>query len=121
MSLRTIFDRVVDLELTSSSGKDVRGNEIRSSTTLADVPCFRWQVKAEEDTADRDQQARTFVYLFPVEHVVDDEVHDLGELMTGRDRIHDGDEILEVLGTPVVPTSRGRRRHVEARAYYEEG
>lgn len=122
MSLATLYDRTVDLEVTSADGEDARGNEVRSADTVAGVPAYRHQLTAEEDTSDRDQQARTFVYMLPVEHVLEDEtVVDVAELLSGRDRIVDGDETFEVLGTPIVATSRGRRHHVEARAFLVEG
>lgn len=122
MSRRTLFDRTVALVITAAAAEDARGNETRSSTTLAGVPAFRSQLGADEDTDDRDQQARTFTYLLPVIHVDDDELaHDIGDLLSGRDRIVDGDDTLEILGAPVVATSRGRRRHVQARAYLLDG
>lgn len=115
MSLATIFDRAVDLVVTAPTGEDARGNETRGSTTIEGVPAYRFQVGAEEDTADRDQQARTFVYYLPV-------VHEGAELeLAGRDRIVDGDDTLEVLGAPIVATSRGRKHHIEARAYLVDG
>lgn len=120
MSLATLFDRTVDLELTAATGEDARGNETRSTTTLAGVPAYRSQLGAEEDTTDRDQQARTFVYLFPADHVIGEGTHDLTTL-TGRDRIVDVDGTFEILGTPIVATSRGRVHHVEARAFLIEG
>lgn len=122
MSLATLYDRTVDLEISGVTGEDARGNETTESTTIESVPAYRSQVSAEEDTADRDQQARTFVYVLPVEHVLPDEtVVDVAELLTGRDVIVDTDGDFEVLGTPVVATSRGRRHHVEARAFLLEG
>lgn len=117
MSLSTLFDRTVELELTTSSAEDARGNETRSSSSIADVPCYRGQLSAAEDTDDRDQQARTFVYYFPPTFGA----FDLGNLLSGRDRIVDGDETLEILGAPIVATSRGRARHVEARAFLVDG
>lgn len=117
MSLATLYDRTVDLEISGVTGEDARGNETTESTTIESVPAYRSQVSAEEDTADRDQQARTFVYVLPIEHGDDD----LADLLTGRDRIVDVDGTFEVLGTPVVATSRGRRHHVEARAFLIEG
>lgn len=113
MSLRTMFDRRVSLEITSPAGKDARGNEVRATSTIENVPAVRGQVSAGEDNLDRDEQARTFIYEFPPVWGA----FDLAELLTGRDRIVDGDETFAILGAPVVATSRGRRRHVEARAY----
>lgn len=115
MSLATIFDRVVVLELTAPAGEDARGNETRGSTDRAGVPAYRWQVDTSEDTSDRDQQAKTFVYYFPP--AVDGEP----VVLSGRDRIRDGDETLEVLGQPIMARKRGRDHHVEARAFVVEG
>lgn len=112
-----MFDRTVDLELTTPAAEDARGNETRATSTIADVPCYRGQLSAAEDTDDRDQQARTFVYYFPPIFGA----FDLADLLSGRDRIIDGDDTLEVLGAPVVATSRGRARHVEARAFLLDG
>lgn len=108
-----MFDRRVELRLTSPAGKDARGNELRATSTIENVPSARGQVSAGEDNLDRDEQARTFVYFFPPIWGS----YDVAELLTGRDRIVDGHETFEILGAPVVATSRGRRRHVEARAY----
>lgn len=117
MSLRTMFDRRVVLELTAADGENARGNEVRSTSTVEGVPCCRGQVTATEDNLDRDQQARTFVYLFPPVFGS----FDLAALVDGRDRIVDGDDTFEILGAPVVATSRGRLRHVEVRAYLVDG
>lgn len=113
MSLRTGFDRHVDLELTTADGENDRGNEVRATSTVEAVPCSRGQLTATEDNLDRDQQARTFEYLFPP---VFGSV-DLAARVDGRARIIDGDDTLEILGAPVVATSRGRVRHVQVRAY----
>ena len=117
MSLRTLFDRVVDLELVADGAENARGNPTTSTTTVEGIRAYRSQVGAAEDTSDRDQQARTFVYL--LEPYRPDGTP-LG--LTGRDRIREANgELLEVLGTPVLATSRGRLRHVEARAFVLEG
>jgi hypothetical protein len=113
VSLRTIFDRTVVLRITSPAGEDARGNETRGSADRPGVRAYRYQLAADEDTRDRDQQARTFVYFFPV-------TADSIEL-SGRDRIVDGDEILEVVGAPIVARKRRRDHHVEARALLLEG
>lgn len=115
MSLATIYDRVVELELTAPAGEDARGNEVRGTTERAGIPAYRYQVDTSEDTADRDQQAKTFVYYLPP--VVDGEP----VVLSGRDRIVDGDETLEVLGQPITATRRGRPHHVEARAFVVSG
>lgn len=118
MSVRTRFDRTVDLEITGPTGEDARGNETRATTTtIVGVPAYRAQVAVAEDLADRDQQARTWQYLLPPEH----DGNDVADLLSGRDRIVDGDETFEVLGAPELATSRGRRKHVLARAYLVEG
>lgn len=116
MSLRTIFDRTVTLRLVAAGAENPRGNPAEVTTDVAVVAAFRTQVAAGEDTADRDQQARTFQYLLETDRP---DGTPLG--ITGRDRIVDGIEVLQILGTPVVATSRGRPRHVEARAYLIDG
>lgn len=116
MSLRTIFDRTVTLRLVAAGAEDARGNAAEVTTDVAGVAAFRTQIAAGEDTADRDQQAKTFQYLLETDRP---DGTPLG--LSGRDRIVDGLEVLKILGTPVVATSRGRPRHVEARAYLIEG
>lgn len=118
MSVAILFDRKVVVRRVGLGAENPRGNATAATTDVADVPAFRVQVGADEETADRDQQARTFVYLLPV--FLDDGT----ELeLTGRDRIVDdlggpAPVELQVVGTPVVVTSRGRPKHVEARAYF---
>jgi hypothetical protein len=121
VSRETLFDRLVTLELSTAGGENGRGNEVRTTSTIDGIPAHRSQSAATEDTADRDQQARTFVYLFPIFAVQDGEVIDVADVLTGRDRILDGNDTLKILGTPVVATSRGRRLHVKARAFVLEG
>jgi hypothetical protein len=116
VSLRTIFDRAVTVRFVGTGAEDGRGNETETTTDVAGVAAFRTQVAAGEDTATRDQQARTFLYLLEPDRP---DGTPLG--LTGWDRIVDGPQVLKVLGSPIVASSRGRPRHVEARAYLIEG
>lgn len=115
MGLATIFDRVVTLRLVTPAGEDARGNETSATTDRLGVPAYRYQVDAAEDRNDRDQQARTFVYFLPPS------VAGAPVVLSGRDRIVDGLEVLEVLGSPIMARKRGRDHHLEARAYLVEG
>lgn len=114
MSLTLLFDREVTLRPMNVATEDARGNERRGAgEDVAGVPARRRQLSAEEDIGDRDQQARTFLYLLsPVAAAL---------ALTGRDRIVDGGEVLEVQGAPDVIRRRYRVHHVEARAYLIEG
>lgn len=116
MSLRTIFDREVTLRLVGVGAENPRGNNAETTTDVAGIAAYRAQVGTAEDTVDRDQQARTFVYFLDAERP---DGTPLG--LSGWDRIVDGVQVLKVLGTPIVASSRGRARHVEARAYLLEG
>ncbi len=113
MSRETLFDRTIVVRHVAEADENARGNPTRAVVEVPEVPAYRFQVSANEDTKDRDAQARTFVYLLPV--FLDDGT----ELaLTGRDELVDDGAVLKVLGTPIVATSRGRPRHVEARAYF---
>lgn len=114
MSLNLLYDREVTLRPMNVTAEDARGNETKSAGADVDgVPARRRQLTAEEDTDDRDQQARTFLYFLPATGAA--------IALSGRDRIVDGGQVLEVLGAPDVIHRRYRPHHVEARAFLIEG
>lgn len=117
MSLRSLLDRRIAIQTTASGAKDRYGNEARAvGSTLLNVPARRDQVGAAEDVRGRDQQARTFTYLIAL-RAEDGTAVDL----TGRDRIVDGDETLEILGSPELVRRRRLAHHWEARAVVIDG
>lgn len=117
MSLRSLLNRRVDVVVTTTGVEDRYGNVARTvSATIADVPARRDQAAATEDVRDRDQQTRLFVYLLPLRGP-DGTVLDLA----GADRIVDGDDTLEIVGTPELIARRRRPHHWEATARLLEG
>lgn len=106
MSLRQALDRLVSIVPMNIETVDAYHNVRRGpGPEIPDVPTRRDQLQAVEDTTDRDQQARTFVYLFLPDVAI-----------RGRDRIRDGDDVLEVIGEPDVVSRRRRPHHIEATA-----
>ena len=111
MSLGLLFDRTVSIVPMTAGAEDRYGNTPRSpGAPVAGVPCRRRQLTAQEDVQDRDQQARTFLYFFDPDVVI-----------TGRDRILDDGETLEVIGQPDLVGRRHRAHHLELRAALVEG
>jgi hypothetical protein len=106
-----MLNRTVSIVPMVETAEDRYGDKPR--VPGAPVPgqrCRRRQLTADEDVLDRDQQARTFVYEFLPSVVV-----------TGRDRILDGDDTLEVVGEPNLVTRRHRPHHVLLRASVVQG
>ncbi len=117
-----MLDREVTLVPRVESEPDARGNVSRTDgTALEGIPAARELVAATEDTADDDQQARTFRYFLPAYVDVDGERIPIEPL--GYDRLVDGDVVFELRGDPEIETRRRRwtRHHVEAIAYLIEG
>lgn len=111
MSFDTLLNRTITILPMNVTGIDRYGNDvIGPGTPIEDVPARRWQVSASEEITDRDEQARTFTYDLPP-----------GVAVTGRDRIIDGDDTLEVLGPPELVYRRRTPHHIELRAYLIEG
>ncbi len=111
MSFRRLLDRTITILPMTVIDMDRYGNEIRSpGTPITGVRARRHQVAAAEEITDRDEQSRTFQYFLPPDVTV-----------TGRDRILDGDDTLDVLGPPELVARRRRPHHIELRAYQIEG
>lgn len=111
MSIRRLLNRTVTILPMNVISVDRYGNELRSAgTPVPDIPARRHQVAAGEEITDRDEQSRTFEYFFLPDVTI-----------TGRDRIVDGDDTLEVLGPPELVARRRRPHHIELRAYQIEG
>lgn len=111
MSFRQGLTRRVSIVPMNVESRD-RYNNVKHGPgpEIPDVPTRRDQLQATEDTTDRDQQARTFVYLFLPAVAIG-----------GRDRIHDGDDVLEVIGEPDLISRRRRPHHIEATARIVSG
>lgn len=107
MSFRGLLNRTVTVVPMNVTSIDRYGNEIRGAgTPIEGVPARRDQVEATEELLDRDQQSRTFRYWFPA-----------GVAISGRDRIVDGAETLEVEGEPETVDGYRSAHHLEVRAY----
>lgn len=92
-----------------------RGREvIVDGTPVVGIPAARRVAETAEDEDRRDVQSTRFDYMLAALHP------DTGEalVISGRDRIVDGDEVLEVVGDarPAVQHGRGRTHHLEVRA-----
>jgi hypothetical protein len=115
MTLGLLLDRLVTLRpVNGTVTEDRYGNEeVALGVDVLGVPARRHQLDATEDTSNRDEQARTFLYVF--------KARGAPLTLTGRDRIVDGDDELEVLGAPELVYRRRRAHHVEARARLVSG
>lgn len=117
MSLRSLLNRTVSVVPMNVTTTDRYRSEVRTpGAPIAGIPARRDQVAADEDLRDRDQQARTFVYLLALRNATGAAV-----AVSGRDRIVDGDDTLEIVGTPETMYRRRRPHHIEARAVIVEG
>lgn len=117
MSYRSLLNRVVDVVPVAEGAEDRYGNVARvPGPAIAGVPARRDQVAVAEDLRDRDQQARTIVYSLAL-RAADGSVLEL----TGRDRIVDGDETFEIVGSPELLFRRRRPHHWEATVSLVEG
>jgi hypothetical protein len=117
VSTRTIADRLIIVRPMNVTGQDDRGNDVLGQgDDVPDVPARRRQLSATEDLANRDEQVRTFVYFLELFTTAGTPV-----TVKGRDRLVDGDDVLEVQGIPEVVSRRYLPHHIEARAYVIEG
>lgn len=117
MSTRTLADRLVTVRPMNVITKDARNNDVRGpGADVANVPAKRRQLEASEVIGDRDEQERTFLYTLELFSTDGTPV-----AVSGHDRIVDGDDVLEVRGTPEVVNRRQLPHHIEARAYLIEG
>jgi hypothetical protein len=82
----------------------------------AGIPARRDQTAGAEDVIDRDQQTTTVLYSLALRTLTGDQV-----VLSGRDRIVDGDETFEIVGPPELLYRRRRPHHWEARAVLIEG
>ena len=106
-----MYDRAVTITPRVVTGRDARGNDVVSDGETFTARALRDLAKIDEDTSDRDQQARTYRYL------IEPRDRATGALIpvTGYDRIVDNDETFEIIGTPeyVRQRRRGRVHHLE--------
>lgn len=120
MSFRKLLDRTVTIVPRIVTGTDARGNDVvADGVPIPNVRAARELASSLEDVGDaRDQQEAVWIYFLPPTSEDGVEV-----AITGRDRIQDGADVLEVQGLPDVVTRRrtGRVHHIEARTYVLEG
>lgn len=111
MTFLGLLDRRVTIIPMVAGAKD-RYNHTTTvaGTPVTDVAARRDQADISEDVIDRDQQRTVFRYFF-----------EAGVAITGRDRIIDGGDTLEVLGEPDEVSGYHGTHHVEVRAYKVEG
>lgn len=119
MSFRRLLDRRVTIVPRVVTGTDARGNDVISDgPSIAGVPAARDLLSGDEELRARDQQVETWVYFLPAKK--DDGT---GVVISGYDRIVDGDETFEVRGRVDEITRRrtGKLHHYEATVYRIEG
>lgn len=120
MSFRRLLDRTVTIVPRIVTGTDGRGNDvIADGVPIPNVRAARELASSLEDTGNaRDQQEIVWIYFLPPASEDGTEV-----AITGRDQIHDGDDVFQVQGLPDEVTRRrtGKLHHIEARAYVLEG
>lgn len=111
MSLTALLNRVVAIVPMNVVTTDGYNNQHRGpGPEVPGIRTRRQQVAADEDIADRDQQARTYRYFFEASVAI-----------TGRDRIHDGPDILEVIGEPDRVDGMADTHHLEVTARIVSG
>lgn len=111
MSIGLLFDRAVTIQPMSVLGTDEYNNQTRApGAPVPNVPARRKRAGVDEENVDRSLQRVEFVYFLPPDVV-----------LTGRDRIVDGDDTFEVFGTPDLIGRRHRPHHLEAAVYRVEG
>lgn len=111
MSLESRADRTVWIEKTTSVVvRDDYGNEIETVESWP-VKALRRQASAQEDNVGRVQQVEVFNYMLLT--TSDD--------IDGWARIKDGNEMMEVVGTPEVVRGVFGVHHVEAVARRTKG
>lgn len=118
--IERLFDRVVTIVPTTTSGEDAHGNDVLvDGVPVVGVPAARDPLAQGSGTSEEielaDQQTRTFVYFLPVEH------EGAALEVTGFDRIVDSDGTFEIRGPvdEVVARRRGKVHHLEAVAYWQ--
>lgn len=117
MSLRSLLNRRVAVLPMNVVSVDRYNNETRGpGAPIPDVRARRDQIAVAEDLRDRDQQSKTFRYLLALRSEAG-----LAVVVTGRDRIQDGTETFEVVGSPETLYRRRRPHHLEATAVLVEG
>jgi hypothetical protein len=117
VSFLGLCNRRVTVQPMDVLDEDDRGNETRGpGAPIPNVPARRRLLSAEEDRAERSEQARTFHYSLALESDDGTPV-----MLTGRDRIIDTGETLEVLGAADSVAGASADHHLELRAYIVEG
>jgi hypothetical protein len=103
MSLEARMDRSVYVEATTlMEVEDEYGNRLEHAQRFGPFPALRNQSGATEDQAARDSQVQTFDYILSPSVKV-----------SGYDRIIDGSDTFEVIGTPEVVRGQVGPHHVQ--------
>lgn len=111
MSFDSLLNRTISVVPMDAHTTDRYNNDVTGpGTPITGVRARRHQLTATEDNVDRDQQSQTFRYFLPA-----------GTPISGRDRIVDGDDTLEVLGPPEIVARNQPDHHIELRAQLIEG
>lgn len=126
MSLRSLLNREVHIRPMGPGDTpttDDHGNEvIGAGADSPPIPARRDQSGASEVDAGRDQQTATVRYTLPVSvWIPGDPGSSYTVELTGRDRIVDGDEVFEIIGSPELVYRRRQAHHWEAVARLVEG
>lgn len=126
MSLHSLLNRTVLLRHVAPAEpatRNAHGNTVRvPGPDSPPIPARRDQTSATENDADRDQQIQNVRYTLPLRVWIPGDPGQAYEVeLTGRDRIVDGDQVFEVVGTPELVYRRRRPHHWEATARLVEG
>jgi hypothetical protein len=117
VSFQGLLDRTVSIVPTTVQGKDRANNDVRvAGTPILGVRARRDQVAASESLDRRSELATTFVYVLSLTAEDGTPV-----VITGRDRIVDGNETFDVQGSPELVQRRRRPHHLEAVVRLVEG
>lgn len=114
MSFFTLCDREIKIQPVNECGRDAHGVPIKElCEPVGPIRARRTRTRTDEDIVDRDQQDRTYLYLFHLRTIDGAEV-----CPRGSDRIIDeeADITLEIVGSPIRANRRRIPHHWEARA-----
>lgn len=113
MTFPSLLNRRVTVVPMVITGKDSAGNDVKApGTAIGPVHARRDSESETEIIASRDEQEVVFFYWLAL--LAEDGTP---VVITGRDRLVDGDETFEVRGTPELVAGQARVHHIEVHAY----